>query len=310
MSRLIADIGGTNARFAFADGAGLNAIENLRCEDFASPIDAAKDYISRHGIAPMTGAFAVASALDGTDFVKITNNPWSFSINETQAALGLKTLGVINDFTAIAMSVPYLGDGGTRYVAGGEAQAQMPIAIIGPGTGLGTAGLVFAEGRYHVVTAEGGHVTMPAENARVFAIYEWLKANKYSHISAERVISGKGMVNLFNAINALDALGLPEKTPAEITAAAMDGNCAVSVEVLDLFCHFLGVVAGNLALSFGAFGGVYIAGGIVPQLGPYFDRSRFYEGFVAKGRYREYLTRINIRLITHPFPGLEGLKYL
>lgn len=310
MSKIIADIGGTNARFALVDDAGsISNIDVLACADYKSPGDAAQTYLKRIGGQPKTGAFAVATALDGTDAVTMTNHVWNFSISGTKADIGLSSLRVVNDFAALAYAVPYLAEKDRYQLGGGVAQKNMPIAIIGPGTGLGVAGVVFDDaGKPIVVTAEGGHVTMPADNAREFVLFEWLKNSKYHHISAERVVSGKGLVNLYHAVCGVDGLDLPELTPAEITAKALDKSCKACVEVLDLFCHFLGVVSGNLALSYGAKGGVYIAGGIVPQLGEYFKTSRFRESYLAKGRFSEYVGRIPTFIITHPYPGLEGLK--
>lgn len=310
MSKIIADIGGTNARFALVnDNAVISNVEVLPCADYKSPADAATTYLKRIGASqPEVGAFAVATALDGSDSVSMTNHVWAFSINDTCKNIGLKRLKVINDFAALANAVPYLAEKDSYKVGGGEAQKGSPISLIGPGTGLGVAGIVFADGKPIIMPTEGGHVTMSASTQREFALFEWLKQNKYHHISAERVISGKGIVNLYNAIVGLDGLSLPERTPAEITKAGLDNSCKVCAEVLDLFCHFLGVAAGNLALSYGAFGGVYIAGGIVPQLGDYFRNSRFRESYLAKGRFRDYLERIPTFVITHPYPGLEGLK--
>jgi glucokinase len=309
MSKIIADIGGTNARFALVDDkSNISNIEVLACADYKSPADAAQTYLKRIGAAPETGAFAVATPLDGSDNVSMTNHVWAFSINETCKNIGLKRLRVLNDFAALAYSVPYLSEADRYQIGIGAAQKDMPIAIIGPGTGLGVAGIVFNDGKPVAVTTEGGHVTMPADNAREYALFDWLKTAKYHHISAERVVSGKGLVNLYNAVCGVDGLDIPEKTPAEITKAALEGSCKVSVEVVELFCHFLGVAAGNLALTYGAMGGVYIAGGIVPQLGEYFRQSRFRESYLAKGRFRDYLDRIPTYVITHPYPGLEGLK--
>ncbi len=309
MSKIIADIGGTNARFALVnDNAVISNIEVLPCADYKSPSDAAKTYLKRIGAAPRTGAFAVATALDGSDKVSMTNHVWAFSINETRDDIGLTGLKVINDFAALANAVPYLAETDRYQLGAGEAQKGAPITLIGPGTGLGVAGIVFADGKPVVMPTEGGHVTMPATTGREFVLFEWLKQSKYHHISAERVVSGKGLVNLYIAICGVDGLTLPERTPAEITKAGLDKSCKVCVEVLDLFCHFLGVSAGNLALSYGAFGGLYIAGGIVPQLGDYFKTSRFRESYLAKGRFSDYLNRIPTYVITHPYPGLEGLK--
>ena len=210
MTKIIADIGGTNARFALVnDNNVLSNVEVLPCADFKSPSEAARDYLRRAGAQPEAGAFAVATALDGSDKVAMTNHVWAFSINETRDHIGLKRLKVINDFAALANAVPYLTDKDRYQLGGGAAQKNMPIAIIGPGTGLGVAGVVFAEGKPVPVPTEGGHVTMPATTAREFALFQWLVAHKYHHISAERVVSGKGIVNLYNAICGLDGLSLP-----------------------------------------------------------------------------------------------------
>lgn len=308
MTKLIADIGATNARFAMVEGETIGNIEVLPCEDYPTIVEAAHKYIEKTGSKPETGAFAIATPMDGGDRVAMTNHGWSFSVSEACKGIGLKSLRVINDFAALAYAVPYLTEQDRYQIGGGEAKKDMPIGIIGPGTGLGVAGIVFENGKPVAVTTEGGHVTMPAATQREFDLFNWLVTTKYHHVSAERVISGKGLVNLYNAICGVDGLDMPERAPAEITQAALDGSCGACAETLDLFCHFLGVVAGNLALSYGAAGGIYIAGGIVPRLGDYFKNSRFRESFVAKGRFRDYQERIPTFVVTHPYPGLEGLK--
>lgn len=308
MTKLIADIGATNARFAMVDGETIGNIEVLPCEAYPTIVEAAHDYIEKTGSKPETGAFAIATPMDGGDKVAMTNHGWSFSITEACQGIGLKSLRVINDFAALAYAVPYLTEQDRYQLGGGTAQKDMPIGIIGPGTGLGVAGIVFENGKPVAITTEGGHVTMPAATQREFDLFNWLVTTKYHHVSAERVISGKGLVNLYNAICGVDGLDLPERTPAEITKEGLDGSCKACAETLELFCHFLGVVAGNLALSYGAAGGIYIAGGIVPKLGDYFKNSRFRESFCAKGRFRDYQERIPTFVVTHPYPGLEGLK--
>lgn len=311
MTHLIADIGATNARFALVRQGNIDAVEVLACADYPTLDDAARRYLEKTAAKPETGVFAVATALDGSDRVAMTNHPWVFSIRALTQALGLKYLKVINDFEAIAHAVPFLGKDDYYQVGSGTPEKNMPIAIIGPGSGLGAAGIVFArDGAPIIVPTEGGHVTMPASTPREFALFEFLKFAKYSHISAERVISGKGLANLYLAISGVDNTPLPERTPAEIAATAMSKTCPACVEALDLFCHFLGVVAGNQALTLGAKGGAYIAGGIVPQLGVHFATSRFRESFLSKGRFRAYLENIPTRVITHPYPALAGLKSL
>lgn len=308
MTRLIADIGATNARFAIADGTRIAGIDVLACADYPTLADAARAYMERHKVTPDSGAFAMAMPLDGSDRVAMTNHSWSFSIEETRVALGLSSLKIINDFTAIALAIPYLSEADRYKVGNGVARPEAPVGIIGPGTGLGVAGIVFANGKPLPLTTEGGHVTMAAQTQREFDLFDYLRRTKYHHVSAERVVSGKGLGNLHAAICGVDGKTLPEITPAEITQKALEKSCAVCEEALDLFCHFLGVAAGNLALSIGAAGGIYIAGGIVPQLGDYFKTSRFRESFVAKGRYREYMDKIPTFVVTHSNPGLEGLR--
>jgi len=310
MLKLIADIGATNARFALVEDGVISHIKVLACADYPTLADAAAHYLAGTGARPETGSFAMAAPLDGSDRVVMANHDWDFSIRDTEHQIGLKRLRVINDFMALAYAVSCLAEKDRFQVGQGAVQENMPVGIIGPGTGLGVAAVVFAEGKAVPVATEGGHVTMPATNLREFNLFEFMKRAKYSHISAERVVSGKGLVNLYQAVCGVDQLALPERTATEITEAAMRKKCAACVEVLDLFCHFLGIAAGNLALTYGAFGGIYIAGGIVPQLGDYFRQSRFRDSFLAKGRYRDYLGGIPTFVITHPYPGLEGLRNL
>lgn len=308
MIKVIADIGATNARFALIENDGIAHIRVLACADYPTLADAANEYLSAFPEKPETGAFAVATPLDGSDRVVMTNHAWDFSVSETAKKINLKQLRVINDFAALACAVPFLKETDRFQVGGGDAQKHAPIGIIGPGTGLGVAAVVFSGGEPVPVSTEGGHVTMAAATQREFDLFEFLKKTKYHHVSAERVCSGKGLVNLYHAVCGVDGLALPERTPAEITAAALKNECPACAETLDLFCHFLGNVAGNLALTYGAGGGIYIAGGIVQKLGDYFKNSRFRESFVAKGRFRDYQERIPTFVITHPYPGLEGLK--
>ncbi len=312
MNALVADIGATNARFALANDKGLLNVKTLACNDHPSLEAAAKTYLEglSTSVRIESAALAIAAPLDGSDQVTMINHPWNFSIEQTRQTLGLKSLRALNDFEALAYGVLLLKEDDYYAIGNATAQKDKPVAIIGPGTGLGVAGIVFKDGTPVIVPTEGGHVTMPAANAREFALFEWLKKEKYSHVSAERVISGKGLVNVYHALCGIDGRTLPERTAAEITQAALTGVCPVCRETVDLFCRFLGVVAGNLALSYGAFGGVYIAGGIVPKLGEQFFReSSFHEGFLAKGRFKAYVEKIPVRIITHPYAALEGLRY-
>jgi len=312
MTRLIADIGGTNARFAYVDRAGeVQDIEVLACNDYAGLTEAAKTYLSKHQHSASHAVLAVAGPVLG-DEIRLTNHPWIMSKKKIQSDMNLKSLQIINDFTAIAHGVPLLSPADYYQIGEGKAQKGAPIGIIGPGTGLGVAAVVFDEqGRAIPITTEGGHVTMCANTQREWDIIAELKREKYTHVSAERLVSGKGIINIYQAICALDGLE-PRKTddPSEITKAGLDKSCPACVETLDLFADLLGTLAGNVALSLGAFGGVFIAGGIVMKLGDWFKTSRFRESFVAKGRQRDYLSRIPTFVITHPYPGFVGLQGL
>ncbi|MBU6475641.1 MAG: glucokinase [Alphaproteobacteria bacterium] len=311
MSALIADIGGTNARFATvgADGAVEN-IDVFACADYASLTDAAKAYLGKYEHTAAHAVFAVAAPILG-DEIKMPNHTWVMSQKKIKSDMGFKSLRVINDFAAVAHGVPLLSPEDYYQIGEGAAQKGAPVGIIGPGTGLGVAAVVFDErGRAIPVTTEGGHVTMCANTQREWNIIAELKREKYHHVSAERLVSGKGIVNLYQAICALDGIKPDKADPSDITKAGLDRSCPACVEALDLFADLLGTLAGNVALSLGAFGGVYIAGGIVTKLGDWFKTSRFRESFMNKGRSRDYLARIPTFVITHPYPGFVGLQGL
>jgi glucokinase len=306
---LIADIGATNARFAIATPEGISAQKILKCDDFPGLIDAARAYLedARPEIKPAAGALAIAGPVKGDSF-SMTNHPWSFSIETTRQALGFEHIHLYNDFHATAIAVPYLEDDALKHLAGPESIEHSAKGVIGPGTGLGVAS-VFWNGRgYTPVPGEGGHVTMPAKSQREFDIFNQLLEDKYSHISAERVCSGKGLVNLYNAIRRLDNLkSLEDLSPEQISNNAMDGKCEACMEALDLMLAFLGRIAGNLALTLGAHGGIYLAGGILPKLGSYFESSKFLYEFTSKGRFTDYMKDIPVYLVTDEFPAFRGL---
>lgn len=305
---LIADIGATNARFALADEKGFYDAKTLACVDYPSIIDAVKAYTGSMATKPKRAAFAIAGPVGGDHF-KMLNHNWEFSIAQTQNDLALDEFLLMNDFKAIALGVPHLKAEEIKKIGGGEVQQHAPIGIIGPGTGLGVASLVWAEGKYHAVPGEGGHVTMAARTQREFDLIRTLRY-KYRHVSAERVCSGKGLVNLYNAIRILDGHeDMPDRTAEEISQNALDKSCKICEEALDKMMGFLGCVSGDLAVTLGAAGGIYIAGGIPAKLGDYFFTSRFRTMFESKGRYEEYLKPIPTFLITHPNVAFLGLQH-
>lgn len=306
---LIADIGATNARFALADADGIHEEKILACTDYPNITEAVEAYYGgiNLGQKPKAGAFAMAGPVRG-DWFEMTNHGWAFSIGDTQKKLNFTDLRVMNDFEAVAIAVPNMNRKFLTQFGGEKPQLEKTIGVIGPGTGLGVASLVWGGQGYIPVPCEGGHVTMPAVTQREFDLIKTL-FKKYHHISAERVCSGKGLVNLYNAIGQLDGLNLPDMEPKEISEAALNGTCPVCREALDLMLVFLGRVAGNLALTLNAFGGIYIAGGIPAKLGDYFFKSGFRDAFEAKGRYTDYMKQIPVFLINHPFIAFEGLRH-
>lgn len=313
-SALIADIGGTHARFALVDAHGQAGEPMvMRCAEHAGPAQAAQAFLAAQGGGgqPKRAAFAVASPITG-DVVDLTNSAWHFSIEQTRRELGLDRLDVINDFTAVALSVRHLGPGHLLKVGGGAAVAGCPIAVLGPGTGLGVSALVpDSAGHWTALATEGGHVTLAAANAQEDAVLDWLR-QRFGHVSAERILSGPGMVNLYEALAALRGVPAAYSTPDAISQRALDGSCPLCRETLDMFFAMLGTVAGNLVLSVGARGGVFIAGGILPRMRDTFAQSGFRRRFEDKGRFRDYLAPVPTWLVVHPqpaFAGLAGLVY-
>lgn len=309
--RLLADIGGTNARFAWQDGPGapITDAHTLPAADHATLAAAMQQYLQRIGrSAPPACSIAIANPVVG-DRVAMTNHHWTFSIAALKAQLGFVQLLVVNDFTALALALPVLPADELRQVGGGAPAADHAVALIGPGTGLGVSGLLpDGRGGWLPLQGEGGHITLAGTTPREQAVLNVIGA-RYGHASAERAVCGQGLVDIHGAIAALDRPGAVPPTLAapEITAAALDGSDPGCVETLTLFCAFLGNAAGNLALTLGAKGGVYIGGGIVPRLGGWFDTSPFRERFEAKGRFRAYLAEMPTYVIlAQSSPALLG----
>ncbi|MDY0029195.1 MAG: glucokinase [Pseudobdellovibrionaceae bacterium] len=309
MTVLIADIGGTNARFGIVDQQGTHDLKYLECKNFAGPVEAAEHYLKEISSKerPKSAVFAVAGPVGG-DLINFTGSPWTFRVSAAKQEMGLDVFEVMNDFKANALAIPGISSALLHKVGGGEPVEKAPIGVIGPGTGLGVAYLTWAGDRYEAFPTEGGHVTFPATTEREVDIFHRMKA-KYHHISAERVCSGKGLENLYNAIKVLDhKFDLPELEAPEISKKAIEGSCVVCKEALDLMLGFLGRAAGNLALTLGAQGGIYVAGGIPTKLGEYFYKSRYWDEFTHKGRMSDYNKAIPSYLIQHDAIGLLGLE--
>ena len=317
--RLLADIGGTNARFALELSPGrIELIEVLACAEHATLGDAVRAYLGSKAVAASAqakvthAAIAIANPVVG-DLVRMTNHHWEFSIEALRRELGFDTFVVVNDFSALAMSLPHLGAQDKRQVGGGAPVADAPIGLVGAGTGLGVSGLIpgncaGGEGAaWTALRSEGGHVTFAPANELEVAIlqYAW---REFEHVSAERLLSGAGVELIYRALahhlgRSGETLGAPE-----ISRRALAGECALCDQVVEVFCGMLGTVAGNLAVTLGAHGGVYIGGGIVPRLGERFARSAFRARFEQKGRFEAYLAAVPTYVITADYPAFLGVS--
>jgi glucokinase len=305
---LIADIGGTNARFGLMQADGSYTLRILQCAEHADIVSAARTFLAEVAERPVVGAFCVATAVTG-DRVSMTNNHWSFSIEAVRTELGLSALTVVNDFTAVAMSMPFLGVADRRQIGGGRPVEGHPLAVIGPGTGLGVSGVIPAGDRWTTLAGEGGHMSFSPCNERESAINLRL-LRKFGHVSFERVVSGQGLTNLYEAIHEIEGREFVHIKPAEITERGLAGTDTIARECLHIFCGALGCCAGNVALTIGARAGVFIAGGIVPKLGSFFEDSEFRGRFVSKGRLSYFMEPMPTYLITHDLPAFLGLRGL
>lgn len=304
---LVADIGGTNARFALVASGATTPVEprSLACADYATIVDAARAYLEQVSRGePDRAAISVASPVTG-DRLNMTNHSWSFSVQETREALGLRQLKVLNDYTALALALPVLTDTDCIKVGAGEALEGHPRAVLGPGTGLGVSGVVPVGDHWVPLEGEGGHVSYGPLNAREQQIIEVMREN-LEHVSAESLVSGPGLAKIHVALTRLEGAAEQPLTPGEITARALQQDCPLATEALSVFCAILGTVAGNLALTLGARGGVFIGGGIVLRILDFFARSSFRERFEQHGRLSGYLRGIPTHVIDTRYPALTG----
>ena len=304
---LVGDVGATNARFGLVSPEReLLQTRTRAVADHLTIADAITTYLGKRGALPMPrqGAIAIASAITG-DQVAMTNHPWSFSISALKSQLGFHRLEVINDFTALALALPHLEPEHRLQVGDGTPVGDAPLGVLGPGTGLGVSGLIPTGAGWIPLAGEGGHATMAPATDRESAVLDRMRRH-FDHVSAERVLSGPGLVNLYNTLAALDGVPSRGYTAAQITDQEIDAAYPLCAEATSLFCAMLGTMAGNLALTLGARGGIYIGGGIVPRFGQRFAQSPFRTRFEAKGRFSEYLAAIPTWVVTHPLPAFLG----
>ncbi|MCX7173239.1 MAG: glucokinase [Proteobacteria bacterium] len=317
---LVADIGGTNARFALVDAGNrtdpvLFGIRRYAVTQFDSLATAIRHYLQETDVPvqPRRAVLGVAAPVKG-DRINITNNPWTFSIAELRDALRFDAMSVMNDFSANSMSLPFLKSGDVAAIGpasnngiqtAGSGSSDRTFAIIGPGTGLGVGALLLRGGRAITVDSEGGHAGFAPDNAYEFAILESARKH-FERVSYERLICGPGLMNLYRAVCDVEGVVPSAQTPEQVTAMAGGNQDGPHYRTLDLFCGILGACAGDMALVFGAWDGVYLAGGMLATLMPWMTSGGFRRRFEAKGRYRPAMQAVPTLAILHPDLGLLG----
>ena len=306
--RLVADIGGTHARFAMVKPGSHRMLQyrELVTAEYASLAPAVEAYLAESTLPmPIDAAVAIANPVTG-DRIKMTNTSWAFSRRATQKRLRLKRLLVLNDFAALALSLPLLPQKQIRQIGPGRPLRNMPRALIGPGTGLGMAGLIPQPHGWTALPSEGGHVTASANNELEADVIAWLR-KRFHHVSAERLVSGPGLVNIYHGLCHVHGKKPQNFTAAEISHEAKRQRGAPHCRAaLEMFCAILGSLAGDLALTLGARGGVYVGGGIVPAMGLMFDRSEFRNRFSDKGRMSVLLETIPTYVVEAPHAAMLG----
>jgi glucokinase len=307
---LLGDIGGTNARFALLERGVMQPVEIIPDADHPDFASALIQYLAGHRDGPRVddAILAVAGPVHANRCA-LTNGSWIVDGATLCDAFGMAEVRVINDFEAVAWALPHLTPDDLFAIGGGTAAPEAPAAVLGAGTGLGLACLIPGPDRARVFGTEGGHATLASESAREDTIIAALR-QRFGHVSRERVLSGGGLENLYGAIRSIDRLSAPDRSAAEITQAAASGTCRASRAALDMFCAMLGSAAGDVALTFGARGGIFIAGGIVPRIIDYLAMSQFRARFEAKGRMQPYLAAIPTNIIMHADPAFVGLHAL
>lgn len=319
---LLADVGGTNVRFALARPAApaplrLDTLRAYRVADHPSLSDAARHYL--HDLAetapdsraalPGHAVLALAGRIEG-DTAQLTNHSWFISGTRLRDDLGLGTVRLVNDFAAVGMSLPLLAATDVEAIGPAvqpiaRAARQRTYCVLGPGTGLGVSALVVHGDTVTGLQTEGGHTSFAATDEEEIAVLRQLMG-RFGRVSVERLLCGSGLVNLLQALCAIAGRDDAPFVPESITAHARDGSDALCVRAVELFCELLGTVAGDYALTYGAWDGVYLAGGLLGPLAPWIRRGRFRERFQSKGRFAQAMAQVPVALITHPQPGLLG----
>lgn len=316
---LLADLGGTNVRFALADVASeqpllLDSVRRYRVRDFATLADTIVQYFADTGLSARRAIIAAAGRIAAGETVQITNNPWAVAAHALQATLGMESVRLVNDFAAQSMAVPLLRPAHLQAV--GElplpqlgCRAHKTFVVMGPGTGLGVGGLLLREGHCSVLESEGGHAGFAAHSREDIEILHRLN-ERFGRVSNERLICGNGLVNLYHAL--ADIAGAPARdySPEDITAHADANSDPLCVRAVETLAGIFGSVAGDLVLTLGGWDGVYLTGGLLPILLPWLQRGGFRQRFEAKGRFSDTMRQVPTIAVLHPEPGLLGAAAL
>ena len=306
----VADVGGTHARFALAeiDGGRVTSLGDpvtLKTSEHGSFQLAWQEFCRRSGEHPNELAIAFAGPVGG-ELLKLTNNPWVIRPALIKERLGVDRYTIVNDFGAVAYAVATLGDEHFQHLCGPEQPLpeQGVTSVVGPGTGLGVAALLRKSDGYDVIETEGGHIDFAPLDVLEDRILVELRRS-FRRVSIERIASGRGLWNVYEALGAIEGLNLTIRDEKELWTAALAGSDSLANAALDRVCLTLGAVAGDIALAQGA-AGVVIAGGVGLRLADYLPRSGFQDRFIAKGRFERRMDEMPVKLITHPQPGLIG----
>ena len=304
---LVVEIGATNIRFAFVDETGLAGETTRRCAEFSSFEKALASYLDPNDTdrSPDRAAIAVAGPVT-SDRIQLTNLDWQLSVSEVEARFGLSSVLVVNDLSAQVVAVAGLEDDQTRMLKQGTVSKTAPFVVVAPGSGLGVGAGIRVADRVVPIASEAGHQTLTATNNREWAIIDRL-SRESRPVSVERVLCGPGLSNLYRAVCSVDGAPPRDLSPEEIVMASSTSENLRAREVTRLFSGWLGTVAGDLALTFGARAGVLIAGGVIPKMGKTFEVDHFADRFVDKGRFRDYLESVVVRLADEPYLALSGL---
>ena len=306
---LLGDIGATNARLGLFHNGALGPVEWMAAAQFAHFAEAVEAFLIKRGRPAVSSAMLAVAGPVAANRAEMTNRGWIIDGADLCREFRMDRAKIVNDFEATAWSLPRLQEADLHPIGGGTAVPDTPLAVLGPGSGLGVACYVPVGERGVVLASEGGHVSLASASDVEDRVVAHLRA-RFGRVSCERALSGPGLENLYSAIAAIEGQNLPQRDAPAITQAALDGACETSRATLAMFCAFMGMVAGDIALTYGARGGIFIAGGIAPRILAFLERSEFRARFEAKGRMRDYVEPIPTNVIVHPDATFVGLQAL